>query len=121
MEGGLIRSTLRYNFCQYYQGPIKKGAGNFNAGCDEALSRFLWGCGRGNDVTYPNKASFGASCVSKLTLFEYVISSTTPHKNLDGLLVYCLLYKQVQSATAIITDTPLSDTAKRPVTSSEIY
>ena len=27
----------------YYQEPIKKGAGNFNAGCDEALSRFLWG------------------------------------------------------------------------------
>ena len=36
-------------------------------------------------------------------------------------IMYCLLYKQVQSATAIITDTPLSDTAKRSVTSSEIY
>ena len=23
--------------------PLKKGAGNFNAGRDEALSRFLWG------------------------------------------------------------------------------
>ena len=34
-------------------------------------------------------------------------------------IMYCLLYKQVQSATAIITDTPLSDTAKRSVTSSE--
>ena len=36
-------------------------------------------------------------------------------------IMYCLLYKQVQSATAIITDMPLSDTAKRSVTSSEIY
>ena len=34
-------------------------------------------------------------------------------------IMYCLLYKQVQSATAIITNTPLSDTAKRSVTSSE--
>ena len=37
------------------------------------------GCGRGNDVTYPNKASFGASCVSKLALFEYVTSFPLPH------------------------------------------
>ena len=34
-------------------------------------------------------------------------------------IMYCLLYKQVQSATAIIMNTPLSDTAKRSVTSSE--
>ena len=33
--------------------------------------------------------------------------------------MYCLLYKQVQSATAIIMNMPLSDTAKRSVTSSE--
>ena len=37
------------------------------------------GCGRGNDVTYPNEASFGASCVSKLALFEYVMSFPLPH------------------------------------------
>ena len=65
--------------CVRYQEPIKKGAGNFNAGRDEALSRFLVGCGRGNDVTYPNKASFGASSVSKLALFEYVTSFPLPH------------------------------------------
>ena len=37
------------------------------------------GCGRGNDVTYPNKASFGARSVSKLALFEYVMSFPLPH------------------------------------------
>ena len=37
------------------------------------------GCGRGNDVTYPDKASFGASSVSKLALFEYVTSFPLPH------------------------------------------
>ena len=37
------------------------------------------GCGRGNDVTYPNKASFGASSVSKLALFEYVTSFLLPY------------------------------------------
>ena len=37
------------------------------------------GCGKGNDVTYPNKASFGASSVSKLALFEYVTSFPLPH------------------------------------------
>ena len=30
-------------------------------------------------------------------------------------IMYCLLYKQVQSATAIITNTPLSDTAVKMV------
>ena len=57
----------------------KKGVGNFNAGHDEALSRCFVGCGRGNDVTYPNKASFGASSVSKLALFEYITSFPLPH------------------------------------------
>ena len=37
------------------------------------------GCVRGNDITYPNKASFGASSVSKLALFEYVTSFPLPH------------------------------------------
>ena len=37
------------------------------------------GCGKGNDVTYPNKASFGASSVSKLALFEYITSFPLPH------------------------------------------
>ena len=57
------------------------------------------GCGRGNDVMYPNKASFGASSVSKLALFEYATSfPLPPHKNLDNassnsypLLFYGLL------------------------------
>ena len=59
------------------------------------------GCGRGNDIRYPNKASLFADTAihvaPKLALFGY-ITSTTPHKNLDNassssylLLFYGLL------------------------------
>ena len=72
--------VLSMTIAHRQQEPIKKGACNFNAGRDEALSWFLWGVvDRGNDVTYPNKASFGASSVSKLALFEYVTSFPLPH------------------------------------------